>query len=158
MALEGVQRRFTRLIPEMRGLAYEERLSRLGLYSLEFRRLRGDLLETYKKMKGLDRGEAERFFPLRKETRTRGHSLKIRGSQFRTELRRNFFSQRVVNLRNSLPNEAVEATSLNVFKSQIDRFLPIRELRVMGSGQVGGTEPTIRSAMILLNGGAGLRG
>jgi len=39
LALEGVQRRFTRLIPELRGLAYEERLSRLGLYSLEFRRM-----------------------------------------------------------------------------------------------------------------------
>ena len=59
LALEGVQRRFTRLIPEMRGLAYEERLNRLGLYSLEFRRLRGDLIETYKIMKGLDRVEAE---------------------------------------------------------------------------------------------------
>jgi len=35
LAFEGVQRRFTRLIPEMRGLTYEERLSRLGLYSLE---------------------------------------------------------------------------------------------------------------------------
>ena len=104
------------------GLAYEERLSRLGLYSLEFRRLRGDLIETYKIMKGLDRLEAARLFPLTTETRTRGHSLKIRGSQFRTELRRNFFSQRVVNLWNSLPNEAVEATSINVFKSQIDRF------------------------------------
>ena len=59
---------------------------------MEFRRLRGDLIETYKIMKGRDRVEAERFFPLRKETRTRGHSLKIRGSQFRTELRRNFFT------------------------------------------------------------------
>ena len=74
-------------------------------------------------MKGLDRVEAERFFPLRKETRTRGHGLKIRGSQFRTELRRNFFSQRAVNLWNSLPIEAVEATSLNMLKSQVDRFL-----------------------------------
>ena len=79
LALEGVQRRFTRLIPEMRGLDYEERLNRLDLYSLEFRRMRGDLIETYKIMKGMDRVEVERFFLLRKGSRTRGHSLKIRG-------------------------------------------------------------------------------
>ena len=41
LALEGVQRRFTRLIPEMAGLMYEERLTRLGLFSLEFRRIGG---------------------------------------------------------------------------------------------------------------------
>ena len=58
LALEVVQRRFTRLIPELRGLDYEERLSRLGLYSLEFRRMRGDLIETYKIMKGIDRVDA----------------------------------------------------------------------------------------------------
>ena len=51
LTLEGVQRRFTRLIPELRGLDYDERLSRLGLYSLEFRRMRGDLIETYTIMK-----------------------------------------------------------------------------------------------------------
>ena len=76
--MEGVQKRFTRLIPDMRGLAYEERLSRLGLYSLEFRRLRGDLMETYEIMKGLDRVEAARLFPLPMETRIRGHRLNIR--------------------------------------------------------------------------------
>ena len=50
LALEGVQRRFTRLIPELRGLAYEERLSRLELYSLEFRRMRGDHIQTFQIM------------------------------------------------------------------------------------------------------------
>ena len=65
LALEGVQRKFTRLIPELRGLAYEERLSRLGLYPLEFRRMRrGDLIETYKIMKGMDKIEAGKLFPL----------------------------------------------------------------------------------------------
>ena len=68
-------------------------------------------------MKGIDKIEAGRLFPLAGKTRTRGHSLKIRGSKFQTELRRNFFTQRVVNLWNSLPSEAVEATSLNVFNS-----------------------------------------
>ena len=57
------------------------------------------------------------------KVRTRGHSLKIKGGRFRTELRRNFFSQRVVNLWNSLPTEVVEATSLNMFKARMDGFL-----------------------------------
>ena len=48
LAIEGAQRRFTRLIPGMAGLSHEERLSWLGLYSLEFRRVSGDLIETYK--------------------------------------------------------------------------------------------------------------
>ena len=74
-------------------------------------------------MKGMDRVEVERFFPLRKDSRTRGHSLKISGRWFRSELRRNFFTQRVVNLWNSLPVEVVEATLLNIFKSWVDRFL-----------------------------------
>ena len=77
LALEGVQRRFTRLIPGLRGgLAYEERLSRLGLYSLEFRRMRGDLMETYKIMKGIGKIEAGKLFPLAGETRTRGMASK----------------------------------------------------------------------------------
>ena len=83
-------------------------------------------------MKGIDKIEAGKLFPLAGETRTSGHSLKIRGSRFRTELRRNFFTQRVVNLRNSLPSEAVEATSLNVFKARIDKFLNSNGIKSYG--------------------------
>ena len=78
LAIEGAQQRFTRLIPGMAGLSYEERLSRLGLYSLEFRRMRGDLIETYKILTGLDRVDSERMFPMMGESRTRGHSSRIR--------------------------------------------------------------------------------
>jgi len=124
------------LIPELRGLDYEERLSRLGLYSLEFRRMRGGLIETYKIMKGIDKMEAGRLFPLAGKTRTRGHSLKIKGSRRRTEFRRNFFTQRVVNLWNSRPSEAVEATSLNVFKARLDRALNSKG--IMGYGERAG--------------------
>ena len=87
-------------------------------------------------MKGMDRVEVERFFPLGKDSRTRGHSLKKRGVQFRSELRRNFFTQRVVNLWNSLPVEVVEAASLNIFKKRVDGFL-IRE-GIKGYGERAG--------------------
>ena len=82
LAIEGVQRRFTRLIPGMSGLSYEERLDRLGLYSLEFRRLRGDLIETYKILKGLDRLDAGRLFPMLGKSRTRGPQFKDKGEIF----------------------------------------------------------------------------
>ena len=64
LAIERVQQRFIRLIPGMAELSYEERLNRLGLYSLEFRRVRGDLIETYKIPTGLDRLDSERMFPM----------------------------------------------------------------------------------------------
>ena len=94
--------------------------------------MRGDLIETYKIMKGIDKKEAGKLFPQAGETRTRGHGLNIRGSRFRTELRRNFFTQRVVNLWNSLSSETVEATSLNIFKARIDKFLNYKGIKGYG--------------------------
>eukprot|EP00061_Rhincodon_typus_P011284 g36189.t1 len=53
--LERVQKRFTRMLLGMESLGYKERLDSLGLFSLEHRRLRGDLIEVYKIMRGIDR-------------------------------------------------------------------------------------------------------
>jgi len=78
----------------MEGFFYEVRLSRLGLYSLEFRRMRGDLIDTYRILRGLDRVDAERLFTLVGESRIKGHNLRVRGCPFKTEMRRNFFPQR----------------------------------------------------------------
>uniref|UniRef100_A0A4W3J8S2 HBS1-like protein n=1 Tax=Callorhinchus milii TaxID=7868 RepID=A0A4W3J8S2_CALMI len=63
---------------------------------------------------------------------TRGHSLKIKGQPFRTELRKHFSTQRAVNLWNSLPQKAVDAQSLNIFKAETDRFLKNRGIRGYG--------------------------
>ena len=73
-----------------------------------------------------------RMFPPVGKTRTRGHNLRPKGRPFKTEIRRNFSSQRVVNLWNSLPQKAVEARSLNVFKTEIDRFLINKGIRDYG--------------------------
>ena len=130
LALERVQKRFTRMIPGMKGLSYEEQLRTLGLYS-EFRRMRGDLIETYRILQGLDRVDVERMFPLVGKTRTRGHNLRLKGRSFKTEMRKNFFSQRVVNLSNSAA-ESVAGRLLRVFKTEIDRFLINKEIRGYG--------------------------
>ena len=82
--------------------------------------MRGDLKGTYKILTGLDKVEAGRMFPMVGESRTRGHSLRIRGKPFRTEVRRHFFTQRVVSLWNSLPQEVVDAKILSVFKRRLD--------------------------------------
>ena len=54
------------------------------------------------------------------ESRTRGHSLRIRGKPFRTEVRRKFFTQRMVNVWNSLSQNVVEAKMLSDFKKELD--------------------------------------
>ena len=71
-------------------------------------------------IKGMDKVDVERMLPLVGNSRMRG--LRIRGSKFKTELRRNYFSQRVVNLWNSLPQSAVDAGTVSKFKEELDRF------------------------------------
>ena len=62
----------------------------------------------------------------------RGHSLRIQGRLFRPERRRNFFTQRVVSLWNSLPHEIVEAKTLYVFKKQLDITLGAKGIKGYG--------------------------
>ena len=131
-SLERVQRRFTRMLPGMGGLGYEERLKKLGLFSLERRRLRGDMIEVYKIMKGMDRVNSERLLP-RLDTNTRGHHLRVRGERYNLEVRRRFFTQRVVGVWNALPSRVVEAGMLDSFKMQLDRHMS--ETRMEGYGR-----------------------
>jgi len=82
--LEKVQHRSTKLIREISGLPYEERLKLLHLPSLYARRLRGDLIETFKILKGFTNINPSIFFERISSTRTRGHSLKLYKKNFRT--------------------------------------------------------------------------
>jgi len=82
-------------------------------------------------IKGMDKVDVERMLPLVWHSTSRGHSLMIRDSKFKTELSGNYFSQRVVNLWNSLPQSVVDAGTVSKFKEELDRFL-------IGYGQKGG--------------------
>ena len=119
--LEQVQHRATKMIKECRKLDYESRLRKCKLISLEDRRTRGDLIEVFKIVKGFDKLEFNRFFEFNTRGRTRGHKYKIVKKRCKTELRRNFFSQRIIDTWNKLPSEVVEADNINTFKNRLDK-------------------------------------
>jgi len=118
--LEKVQRRATKMVKGLKKLPYETRLKRLGIYTLERRRLRGDLIETFKILTGKERIDFFDFELADATSWLRGHSLKLYKPRCRTTLRQNFFSIRVINEWNKLPQSVIEAPSVNAFKNRLD--------------------------------------
>ena len=102
-SVEKVQKRATKLVPELKHLTLIERLKRLKLPSLAHRRRRDDMIQTFKIVKGLEDIPTERFFKFCKQSSTRGHSLKLEKPRCRTTTRQQHVSQRVINDWNSLP-------------------------------------------------------
>ena len=121
--LEKIQRRATRMVPELRHLSYSDRLHRLKLTSLEDRRQRGDLIEAYKIISGKENVRCDKFFKMAdsnvSNNITRGNSKKLYKPRLNKGIlqRSNFFSVRVVNSWNQLPEEVISAKTVNSFTS-----------------------------------------
>jgi len=109
-------------------MEYPARLSYLHLQSLERRRLTADLILTYRIIFGLVDACMSHYFQLmssngdRDRAVTRGNPFKLSVNYCRTNTRKNFFSERVVKIWNSLPPSIVNFASLARFRKSLNKI------------------------------------
>jgi hypothetical protein len=121
-SIENVQRRATRVIPGLKGKSYEERLKIMKLPSLSYRRLRGDLIEVFKYAHGLYK-VPEGLLEFETRTNTWSHGYKLKKLRCNFSTRQHFFSLRITDMWNSLPDDIVGAQSRNAFKNRLDEAM-----------------------------------
>ena len=118
-----LQRRATKLIPELRIISYEDRVPQCKLTTLETRRVRGDQIEVFKITHGIEGLDSGMFFKYRTDNRTRVHSWALAKERCKLDIRKYVFSQHMMNEWNRLPGECINATSVNnMFKNKIDNY------------------------------------
>jgi hypothetical protein len=117
--LERVQARSTKAVFGLRELSYEERMRSLGIQSLATRRIRSDLIMTYKITHGAVKVPMDSVFSY-SGSFTRGNSLKLKPVLWpKRDVRKYFFGNRVINMWNKLPDEVVTAPTLAQFKRNL---------------------------------------
>ena len=127
-ALEKVQRRAVRMTSGLQAKTYEEKLVECGMTTLEERRVRGDMIQTWKVLNRYDNVDEKLWFErvdTEREISTRLSSctLNLKTRNCNLDTRKYSFSQRVVAKWNSLPESVKESATLNMFKNNLDNFI-----------------------------------
>ena len=127
-SLEEVQQRAVRMISGLRGKSYQERLLELDMTTLEERRVRGDMIQTWKILHGHDNVRESTWFTRLgsiavRETRANSAPYTLEQKRVNTELRKHMYSYRVVKVWNNLPLNIRDAKSVIDFKSKYDRWV-----------------------------------
>ena len=117
--IEKVQRRALNMIEGLNGLSYHAKLQAVGLDTLEIRRIKSDMIEVFKELINCDTSGTSLFEYDVNRINLRGHSRKLKGKPFRTEIRRHSFSQRIINTWNSLPECVVSSPTIEIFKDRL---------------------------------------
>jgi len=112
-----------RMVRGLEHLSYEERLREMGLFSLEKRRLQGDLRNADKYLQGGCQEDEARLFSVVPSNRTRGNGHKLKQRKFQLNMRKNFVPLRVTEPWPRLPREAVESPCLEILKTRLDKVL-----------------------------------
>ena len=131
--IENVQRKFSKRIPGMGNYSYNERLSRLNLESLEYRRIVKDLVLVYNILHRNLLLDSKELFEFSYVANTRGNSYKLQVNAVRLDIQKYFFVNRSIKIWNSLPDEVILSPNVNAFKSKVqqinlDHFLRGRAL------------------------------
>ncbi|KAJ7417994.1 hypothetical protein BTVI_30756 [Pitangus sulphuratus] len=104
-------------------LSYEDRLRELGLFSPHTRRLQGDLIVAFQYLKEAYKNEVEGLFIWADSDGIRDNSFKPQKGKFRSDVRKKFFTVRVMRHLKRLPREVVDDPSLKVCKARLDGTL-----------------------------------
>ena len=147
IAVENVQRRATKQLPGLRDLSYSQRLQRLKLPTLAYRRMRGDIIECYKLLTGIYDYRVSDILPkyednVGRASQLRGHNMKLYSRRARLNLRKNYFSYRVVDTWNGLPSTVVNAPSLPSFERRLDKHWRTQDLLYEFKAAIKKTAPT----------------
>ena len=120
--IDKVQKRATKYVHVCKGMCYKDRLVYLHLPTLNYRRMRGSLIEVYKTLNGFYSEIVAPELKRNLNSRTRGNSFKLLVNHCKHDLRKFSFCNRVTNFWNKLPNTVVNSSSLNMFKNSLDKY------------------------------------
>ena len=120
--LEGIQRRATKLVAQVKDLPYPLSLQKLNLKTLEYRRKRNDIIEVFKIFEAYNDVNYKKFFDQPVASITRGHKYKITKNRCNTNIRQNFFTNRIIKTWNNLPENIIDSESIETFKTRLERF------------------------------------
>ena len=115
--IENVQTRATKLVTSRNYLPYPEKLRKLVLPTLKYRRDRADMIQTYKILHTIDVVDKDKLFTTAQYQATRGHQYNLFKRRSRLNLRVNTFSNRVINTWNNLSANVANAPSVNAFRT-----------------------------------------
>ena len=118
--IEKIQRRATKQLPGMAELTYSERLEKLEMTTLVYRRMRGDLIEAYKILSGKYDENAATLLKTNNSRNTRGHRFKLEHQASMRNVRKKFFSLKICKIWNDLSEDIVSAQSTDSFERTLD--------------------------------------